>query len=750
MSIVAAVPSPLPSAADPTGWDAFVERHPLGHVLQLSGWGTLKARFGWEVEHVALPGGDAEPSAAALLLLQRRLGLTLGYVPRGPLVDWQNMAQVQRMLDALAQTCRRRGASLLKVEPELPDTPEHRALLLGLGLRPSAQTIQPRSTVVVDISGSEEAILARMKSKWRYNVRLAQRKGVAVRACRRADLPAVHALMAETAQRDAFDVHDPAYYDAAFDLLTPEHGAFLLAEFEGQPLAMIAVCAVGQTAWYLWGASSDRERSRMPNHALQWAGMQWARARAAQRYDLWGIPDALGQLAQGLRNGDGRGTPCDAMPVDVETLPGTGLWGVYRFKQGFGGDVVRYVGAWDLPLRAAGYAVYRAGLKALAAKRALDQRLAARAEGAPAREAVVQPVRGQAEWQRTLAALPLPHVLQSWEWGAVKAQTGWQAERLALRGGKAAFQFLTRRPLPLLPLRIGYVPKGPIWEWSDRTTAMAALEAIEAHARARRCVLVKIDPDVAEGAPEGVWLQETLRRRGWRFSREQIQFKNTACTDLSAGEDALLAGMKSKWRYNVRLAERRGLSVRLGTPADFAGFYALYAETGRRDGFLIRPFDYYRLTWETFLRAQAEPENPAGGALLLAEHPEEAAPVAGLFLLKYGATAWYFYGASSERRRRDMPNHLLQWEALRWAQAQGCTRYDWWGAPTDPEDAADPMQGVWGFKQGFGAQLQEHVGAWDYAVSPLLYRAYAEALPRVQALLRRRHDAQAAQAAPGG
>ena len=233
---------------------------------------------------------------------------------------------------------------------------------------------------------------------------------------------------------------------------------------------------------------------------------------------------------------------------------------------------------------------------------------------------------------------------------------------------------------------------------------------------------MKIDPDVREDTTVGRLALHALQRRGWRFSADQIQFKNTAYSDLSVGEEALLATMKGKWRYNFRLAEKRGLSVRMGDEADLESFYTLYAETGARDGFLIRPFDYYRTTWQTMLRAQAEPDNPAGGALLLAEHPEDTQPVAGLFLFRYGRRAWYFYGASSERHRRDMPNHLLQWEALRWALVQGCTVYDWWGAPTHPDDPEDRMQGVWQFKQGFGAELQPHIGAWDYPVSPTLYR----------------------------
>jgi len=104
--------------------------------------------------------------------------------------------------------------------------------------------------------------------------------------------------------------------------------------------------------------------------------------------------------------------------------------------------------------------------------------------------------------------------------------------------------------------------------------------------------------------------------------------------------------------------------------------------------------------------------------------------VAGLFLMRYGARAWYFYGASSERRRRDMPNYLLQWEAMRWAMRQGCTVYDWWGAPDDLDDPLDSMQGVWQFKQGFGAEFQPHVGAWDYVTQPWLYALYTEAVPK--------------------
>lgn len=732
-----------PTLPDSSSWDSFVTNHPNGHLLQLSGWGALKARYGWREQRVALAHGS-EIRSGGLLLFKRTLGLTLSYVPRGPVVDWEDETLARATVQTLREQARAGGASVLKVEPDLFDTLANRALMARLGFRPSPQTVQPRSSIIVDLSKGPETALANMKSKWRYNVRLAERKGVTVREATTADLPAIAGLMRETAVRDNFDVHEADYYDSAYELLAPANLVFLLAEFEGTPLGAIVVGLAGTTGIYLWGASSNRERNRMPNHALQWAGLQWAAHRGADAYDLWGIPDALGELAASIRGGsgapDGSGTPSDAMPVDVENLPEYGLWGVYRFKQGFGGNVMRMVGAWDMAVNPIGDAVYRAGLKALEVRRYVGASVRQYArksssEGEP--DVPTHQVTDRSAWRATLANLPAAHVLQSWEWGAVKGQTEWVAERILLEKG-AAMQFLYRQPLPYIPLRIGYVPKGPVLDWEDATLVERALAAIESHGRQRRCILVKIDPDVLESSRAGESLLRTLKRRGWLYSNEQIQFKNTGVSNLRPSDEEMLAGMKQKTRYNVRVAEKRGIRVREGTDADLENFYTLYAETGARDGFLIRPLEYYRTTWETFLQAQSEADSPTGGALLLAEHPEESAPVAGIFLMRNGETAWYFYGASSDRRRRDMPNYLLQWEAMRWAKAQGCTRYDWWGAPTTPGDPDDSMQGVWGFKEGFGAQLLEHVGAWDYPVNGPLYRAYQELLPRVLNWMRSR------------
>jgi len=324
-----------------------------------------------------------------------------------------------------------------------------------------------------------------------------------------------------------------------------------------------------------------------------------------------------------------------------------------------------------------------------------------------------------AHFDAALQACARPHVLQTRQWAALKAPL-WSAQHLV--GEQAAVTLLTRR-LGRLPLRIHYAAKGPLLP-PDLDRWDAALAALEMHARASGALFIKIDPDVLADSPFGQALSQRLQARGWVFSAEQIQFRNTLLSDLIGEEETLLAGMKQKTRYNLRLAARRGVQVQ--PSADFDRFYELYAETAARDRFLIRPRGYYLAVMQ---RMQADDL----GQLLLATVAGEA--VAGLFLLRCGPTAWYFYGASSDRQRQHMPAYLLQWEGMRWARAQGCTLYDWWGAP-DQLQEAHPMWGVYRFKEGFGGRFTRWIGAWDYAPRPARYRLYTQIMPRLLALLR--------------
>jgi len=335
-------------------------------------------------------------------------------------------------------------------------------------------------------------------------------------------------------------------------------------------------------------------------------------------------------------------------------------------------------------------------------------------------------------WNQLLLSLPDPHILQSFEWGAFKSRHGWTPIRLAFHTGdrvSAAASVLRRRIAPL-PFAIMYAPKGPLLDFSAEATLTETLAALESLARREHALFIKIDPNVPV---ENEAVQQSLQRRGWQPSAEQIQFRNTLLTDLRPSEDDLLAGMKPKWRYNIRLATRKGVRVRDGSHADLPAFYAMYAETGARDGFITRPLDYYQDAWGSFMDAGL-------AHLLLAELDGEL--LAGVMLFHFGPTAWYMYGASRHIYRDTMPNHLLQWEAMRWAKAHGCTTYDWWGAP-DVLDESDRMWGVYRFKEGFGGKFVQTIGAWDYPVLPVLYRLYTVAIPRYLDLLRR-HQAQAA------
>jgi peptidoglycan pentaglycine glycine transferase (the first glycine) len=324
-------PDPTVAAA----WQTFVATHPGGNLLQTTQWALLKADFGWDWDLVTVQQ-DETPICGAVILyrpLPLHLG-TIAYIPRGPVVDWNDGRLVRRLFSAVYEALRRRRAWACWMEPQVPDEEGVATILAGLGYRPSPRTIQPRRTLIVDIAPPEDEILMAMKSKTRYNIRLAERKGVTVRQGTLEDLSPFYALMEETGERDAFGVHTEAYYRRAFELFAPyEQIALLIAEYQGEPLAALMAFAVGTTAAYISGASSSRHRNLMAPYAVQWAAIQWARSRGCTHYDLWGIPDVD-----------------EAQLEEAFTERSDGLWGVYRFKRGFGGHMVRYTGLWERPL----------------------------------------------------------------------------------------------------------------------------------------------------------------------------------------------------------------------------------------------------------------------------------------------------------------------------------------------------------------------------------------------------------------
>ncbi|MGQ9584732.1 MAG: lipid II:glycine glycyltransferase FemX [Anaerolineae bacterium] len=342
-------------------------------------------------------------------------------------------------------------------------------------------------------------------------------------------------------------------------------------------------------------------------------------------------------------------------------------------------------------------------------------------------------MEGSQAWDHALLTLPDAHVLQTAEWAAFKARHGWQPRQVLIQEGgevRAMASVLVRR-VRGFPWGIGYAPKGPclgdvrnlcLWE-----QVLAALEAL---ARRERLIFLKVDPDVAWGKGEpGQEVASFLRQRGWLPSSEQVQFRNTVALDLRPDPEEILQGMHPKTRYNVRLARRRGVEVEEGGVDSLPEFYRLYQETSQRDGFLIRPFAYYRDLWSTFMAAGL-------ARLFLARHGGDL--LAGVITFRFGARAWYVYGASSDRKRNLMSSHLAQWEAMLRARAEGVREYDFWGAP-ERLDESDPLWGVYRFKAGFGGRFVERIGAYDYPVNRPLYVLYTRVMPGVLGVMRARH-----------
>lgn len=329
------------SHPDSTSWDAFVRSQPRGHVLQLSAWGKLKAAYGWTTETVAICEKDRVIAGAQLLFrrLPFRLG-TMAYLPMGFYAPPECESALWSAVDACA---RRHRAAFLKWEPGFTD--QSPAQIASAGFRPSPQTIQPPRTILIDLD-DDETMLARMNQGTRRKIRQSQKNEIVYKEAAQAEVSKFTEMMQITGSRSDFGVHEPAYYALAYDLFVPHDAALILAEHEGDPLAGIMVFAVGKTAWYLYGASSNQKRNLMASYGVQWAAVQWAKRRECTVYDLWGVPDE-----------------------DETTLEAgfeqrsDGLWGVYGFKRGWGGRVERSAGAWDRVYNPLIYFAYQQALK---------------------------------------------------------------------------------------------------------------------------------------------------------------------------------------------------------------------------------------------------------------------------------------------------------------------------------------------------------------------------------------------------
>lgn len=335
----------------PTDWDAFVRVQPRGHILQLAAWGELKRAYGWGVRRIAMSDDDGQIVAGAQILLRKLPARVLGsmaYVGMGPYIS---AGISQRSLWEVIRKGlgRNNSAAFIKWEPGIytPDEPQPDIAALGFHISP--QTVQPPRTILINIDDDDDAILARMNQGTRRKIRQSLKNDIHYYEASPDDVRKFTDLMTATGSRNAFGVHEAGYYQLAYKLFVQNpnpDAALILAEHDGDVLAGVFVFALGKTAWYFYGASSDVKRNLMASYGVQWAAIQWAKRRGCTSYDLWGIPDE------------------DEPKLEAEFQDRSdGLWGVYGFKRGWGGQVVRSLGAWDKAYNSLIYRTYWGALK---------------------------------------------------------------------------------------------------------------------------------------------------------------------------------------------------------------------------------------------------------------------------------------------------------------------------------------------------------------------------------------------------
>ena len=343
---------------------------------------------------------------------------------------------------------------------------------------------------------------------------------------------------------------------------------------------------------------------------------------------------------------------------------------------------------------------------------------------------IIQEITDREQWNGFLTGQPATHpghLLQSYEWGELNKYLGARIHRLgALEDGRlAGAMLLTVSPVPI-PMPIARLR----WNWlySARGPTIAspgapALPALIDYARGRiakpeHAVVLRLEPNIADDAPDlDAWLA-TYAKLGFQTNANAVHGRRSWVLDIRPDIETLLANFKMTWRQNVRVAERKGVIIREASgDADFDAYYDLLKLTSERDAFFIHQKDYHR----EILRQFAGKGDESNGVLYLAEHEGEA--LAAKMLIRFGDWCWDMFGASSNHKRNLKATYLLQFRCIQWAQAQGCSFFDF---RTIPEilEPGEEMWGVYEYKKGFGGFSRLNMPTQDYVYRPLIYGAW--------------------------
>lgn len=339
----------------------------------------------------------------------------------------------------------------------------------------------------------------------------------------------------------------------------------------------------------------------------------------------------------------------------------------------------------------------------------------------------------RAPFNQFIADFPTGDLMQSFEWGDLKAKSGWKPIRIIAKqdGLIVAVASLLRRDIPKTGRCILYAPRGPVWDSSNRELTLQLMAHLREVAVQQHAILLKIDPPVTieQSADEANITAsgfQQLNSGGFGGTQPKCVMQ----LDLTLPQEELLASFKEKWRYNIRLAARKGVTVDTNcTREQLPIFYELLKETCARDGFLVRSYSYFEQMWDLLVPA---------GMMRMALTFFEDKPLAGALAYIFGDRAMYTYGASSNEHRNVMPNHLMQWGLIQWAQNSGCKWYDFRGVSPKKGQGDAHLEGLNRFKEGFNPRFVEYIGEYDMVLSPSWYWIWNVGMPKVRAILKRR------------
>lgn len=323
-----------------------------------------------------------------------------------------------------------------------------------------------------------------------------------------------------------------------------------------------------------------------------------------------------------------------------------------------------------------------------------------------------------------LESLESRSFLQSGFWAGFKKLYGW--EGMAFTGEEEGKRWnvsvLLRR---LGPFCFAYIPHGPeaVLNVDEEEEFLYKIGGELKHKLPKNCIFIRFDLPMFSVQKDGV-VSRTAYRKPLRKGVD-VQPPDSVILKLDKSEDELLAAMKSKWRYNIKLAEKKGVTVSEEGLAGLETFLELYEETGKRDAIAIHSREYYRDLFNEAIKANEKSHGISSQPKLklwVARYEDQA--LASIITLYFGGQAVYLYGASGQLHRNLMPTYALQWKAICDAKKSGCEYWDFFGIPP-ADDPGHPMHGLYRFKTGFGGEIVHYPGAWDYPLKPFFYALYS-------------------------